>query len=62
MLTYVADVFGHALVVPSFYLADKIRYNGGSFFVKPESCLNKSKWQDILEKGVSVYLSKGVSI
>jgi hypothetical protein len=37
MLTYVADVFGHALVVSPFYLAIKYRYNEGSFFVKGES-------------------------
>jgi len=61
MLTYIADVFGHALVV-SFLFGDKLRYNGGSFFVKGESILNKFQWWDIIEKGVTVYLSKGVSI
>ena len=45
MLTYVADVFWHALVVPPFYLADKIRYNGGSFFVKWESFLTVGNYK-----------------
>ena len=40
MLTYVADVFGHTLVV-LFLFADK-KYNGGSFFVKRESIRYKS--------------------
>jgi hypothetical protein len=50
VLTYVADVFGHTLVAPPFFLVEKIRYNGGSFFVKHESFLNQSQRQDILEK------------
>jgi len=62
MLTYVADVFGHALVVPPYFISLKLGYNGGSFFVKRESILNKSEWRDITEKGVSVYLSKAVSV
>ena len=36
MLTYVADVFGHALIVSFFLFGDKLRYNEGSFFVKLE--------------------------
>ena len=50
MLTYVADVFGHALVVPLFYLVDKLRYNEGSFFVKQDSGLNGFWVQDILKR------------
>ena len=45
-----------------FFLVEKIRYNGGSFFVKQELILNKSKRRDITEQGVSIYLRKGVSI
>jgi len=40
MLTYVADVFGHALVVSPYFIRLKLGYNGGSFFVKRESMLN----------------------
>ena len=62
MLAYVADVFGHTLVVPPFFIRLKLGYNGGSFFVKWESILNRFEWRDILEKSVSVYLSESVSI
>ena len=62
MLAYIADVFGHTLVVPPFFIRLKLGYNGGSFFVKLESILNKSQGRDTIKKGVSVYLSKGVSI
>ncbi len=58
MLTYVADVFGHALVVSPFYLPIK-KYNGGSFFVKRESILNGGQ---LRKQTVSVYLSRAVSI
>ena len=52
MLTYVADVFGHALVVSPFYLAIKLRYNGGSFFVKWELILTVGNYGN----GVSQFI------
>ena len=42
-----------------FYLPKKLRYNGGSFFVKRESILNGGLF---LKNRVSVYLSIAVSI
>ena len=59
MLAYVADVFGHTLVVPPFFIRLKLGYNGGSFFVKRESILIGGL---ILKRRVSIYLSKAVSI
>jgi hypothetical protein len=50
VLAYVADVFGHTLVVPPFFIRLKLGYNGGSFFVKRESILNKSEWRVFLER------------
>ena len=52
MLTYVADVFGHALVV--FFCLAIIKVQRGRFFLKPESFLNQSRRQYILENSVSV--------
>ena len=52
MLTYVADVFGHALVV--FFCLAIIKVQRGLFFLKPESFLNQSQRQDILQNSVSI--------
>ena len=48
MFTYVADVFGHALVV--FFCLAIIKVQRGLFFLKPESTLKKSAWWDVAEK------------
>jgi len=58
MLTYVADVFGHALVEPPFFWR-KIKVQRGLFFCKVGIYY---KSQKIILNIVSVYLSTTVSI
>jgi hypothetical protein len=53
MLTYVADVFGHALVVPPFLFANK-KVQRGFFFCKAGIDSEQISMRNIIKRGVSV--------
>ena len=51
MLTYVADVFGHTLVVSSFFICRKIKIQRGFFFCKAGIYSEQISVAGIIENG-----------